>query len=195
MLNYIWGGMLLIGIVYAFFTGNMEAVSAAALEYAEAAVSLCITMAGIMGVWVGLMEIAQRAGLVKVLTRKMDRVITFLFPDIPQGHVSRNHIAMNLVANILGLGWACTPAGLLAMEALSELNRNKSTATSAMCGFLILNISSLQLIPINMIAYRSQYGSKNPTAIILPAILATMCSTFVAVLFIRVAYRRERKCL
>ena len=83
MLNYIWGGMLLIGIVYAFFTGNMEAVSAAALEYAEAAVSLCITMAGIMGVWVGLMEIAQRAGLVKVLTRKMDRVITFLFPDIP----------------------------------------------------------------------------------------------------------------
>lgn len=194
MLNYIWGGMLLIGIVYAFFAGNMEAVSAAALEYAEAAVSLCITMAGIMGVWVGLMEIAQRAGLVKVLTRKMDRVITFLFPDIPQGHVSRNHIAMNLVANILGLGWACTPAGLLAMEALSELNKKKSTATSAMCGFLILNISSLQLIPINMIAYRSQYGSKNPAAIILPAILATMCSTFAAVVFIRAAYRRERKC-
>ncbi|MBE5852790.1 MAG: nucleoside recognition protein [Lachnospiraceae bacterium] len=194
MLNYIWGGMLLIGIVYAFFTGNMEAVSAAALEYAEAAVSLCITMAGIMGVWVGLMEIAQRAGLVKVLTRKMDRVITFLFPDIPQGHVSRNHISMNLVANILGLGWACTPAGLLAMESLSKLNEKKDTATSAMCGFLILNISSLQLIPINMIAYRSQYGSNNPTAIILPAILATMCSTFAAVLYIRAAYRREKRC-
>ena len=194
MLNYIWGGMLLIGIVYAFFSGNMEAVSAAALEYAEAAVSLCITMAGIMGVWVGLMEIAQRAGLVRVLTRKMDRVITFLFPDIPQGHVSRNHIAMNLVANILGLGWACTPAGLLAMESLSGLNEKKDTATPAMCGFLVLNISSLQLIPINMIAYRSQYGSKNPTAIILPAILATMCSTFAAVLFIRAAYRREKRC-
>lgn len=194
MLNYIWGGMLLIGIVYAFFSGNMEAVSAAALEYAEAAVSLCITMAGIMGVWVGLMEIAQRAGLVKVLTRKMDRVITFLFPDIPQGHVSRNHIAMNLVANVLGLGWACTPAGLLAMESLSGLNEKKDTATPAMCGFLVLNISSLQLIPINMIAYRSQYGSKNPTAIILPAILATMCSTFAAVLFIRAAYRREKRC-
>ena len=194
MLNYIWGGMLLIGIVYAFFSGNVEAVSAAALEYAEAAVSLCITMAGIMGVWVGLMEIAQRAGLVKVLTRKMDRVITFLFPDIPQGHVSRNHIAMNLVANVLGLGWACTPAGLLAMESLSGLNEKKDTATPAMCGFLVLNISSLQLIPINMIAYRSQYGSKNPTAIILPAILATMCSTFAAVLFIRAAYRREKRC-
>ena len=141
MLNYIWGGMLLIGIVYAFFSGNVEAVSAAALEYAEAAVSLCITMAGIMGVWVGLMEIAQRAGLVRVLTRKMDRVITFLFPDIPQGHVSRNHIAMNLVANVLGLGWACTPAGLLAMESLSGLNEKKDTATPAMCGFLVLNIS------------------------------------------------------
>ena len=194
MLNYIWGGMLLIGIVYAFFSGNVEAVSAAALEYAEAAVSLCITMAGIMGVWVGLMEIAQRTGLVKVLTRKMDKVITFLFPDIPQGHVSRNHIAMNLVANVLGLGWACTPAGLLAMESLSGLNEKKDTATPAMCGFLVLNISSLQLIPINMIAYRSQYGSKNPTAIILPAILATMCSTFAAVFFIRAAYRREKRC-
>ena len=188
MLNYIWGGMLLIGIVYAFFTGNMEAVSAAALEYAEAAVSLCITMAGIMGVWVGLMEIAQRAGLVKVLTRKMDRVITFLFPDIPQGHVSRNHIAMNLVANILGLGWACTPAGLMAMEELAKLEEERGNfsdrvASDEMCTFLILNISSLQLIPVNMIAYRQQYGSTNPSVIIAPAILATLLSTLVAVIY------------
>ena len=175
MLNYIWGGMLIIGIIYAFFTGNMEAVSAAALDYAESAVALCITMAGIMGVWVGLMEIATRAGLVGAMTKKMDGMI-------------------NLVANILGLGWACTPAGLMAMEALSTLNKKKDTATPAMCGFLILNISSLQLIPINMIAYRSQYGSQNPTGIILPAILATMCSTFAAILFILAAYRREKKC-
>lgn len=194
MLNYIWGGMLIIGIIYAFFTGNMEAVSAAALDYAESAVALCITMAGIMGVWVGLMEIATRAGLVGAMTKKMDGMISFLFPDIPKGHVARNHIATNLVANILGLGWACTPAGLMAMEALSALNKKKDTATPAMCGFLILNISSLQLIPINMIAYRSQYGSQNPTGIILPAILATMCSTFAAILFILAAYRREKKC-
>ena len=194
MLNYIRGGMLIIGIIYAFFTGNMEAVSAAALDYAESAVALCITMAGIMGVWVGLMEIATRAGLVGAMTKKMDGMISFLFPDIPKGHVARNHIATNLVANILGLGWACTPAGLMAMEALSALNKKKDTATPAMCGFLILNISSLQLIPINMIAYRSQYGSQNPTGIILPAILATMCSTFAAILFILAAYRREKTC-
>ena len=194
MLNYIWGGMLIIGIGYAFITGNMEAVSTAALEYAEAAVSLCITMAGIMAVWVGLMEIATRAGLVGAMTRRMDGIISFLFPDIPKGHVARNHIATNLVANILGLGWACTPAGLLAMEALSGLNQKKSTASPAMCGFLILNISSLQLIPINMIAYRSQYGSENPSAVILPAIIATTCSTLAAVLFILAAYRREKEC-
>lgn len=194
MLNYIWGGMLIIGVVYAFFTGNMQAVSSAALDYAEAAVSLCLTMAGVMGVWVGLMEIATRAGLVGALTRKMDGFITFMFPDIPKGHVARNHIATNFVANILGLGWACTPAGLLAMDALSSLNHKRDTASPAMCGFLILNISSLQLIPINMIAYRSQYGSHNPTAIILPAILATACSTFAAIVFIKGAYRRDKTC-
>jgi len=194
MLNYIWGGMLIIGVVYAFLTGNTEAVSSAALEYAEAAVSLCLTMAGIMGVWVGLMEIATRAGMVGALTKKMDGFITYMFPDIPKGHVARNHIATNFVANILGLGWACTPAGLLAMEALSGLNGRKDTASPAMCGFLILNISSLQLIPINMIAYRSQYGSQNPTAIILPAILATICSTIAAIIFIKLAYRREKRC-
>ena len=206
MLNYIWGGMLLIGIVYAFFTGNMEAVSAAALEYAEAAVSLCITMAGIMGVWVGLMEIAQRAGLVKVLTRKMDRVITFLFPDIPQGHVSRNHIAMNLVANILGLGWAATPAGIKAMEELESLEERRRTpgyvagreempraASTEMCTLLVINMSSLQLIPINMIAYRSQYGSASPAAIVAPVIVATVISTVVAVIFCRIQSGREER--
>lgn len=209
MLNYIWAGMLLIGILYALFTGNMEAVSNACLEYAESAVTLCITMAGAMALWVGLMEIAGQAGLIDKFTAKLQPFISFLFPDVPTGHPARGFIATNLVANILGLGWACTPAGLKAMEELAKLEEERRTpgydkedgrkkegraASDAMCGFLILNISSLQLIPVNMIVYRSKYGSLNPSGIILPAILATCCSTLAGVIYIKLRYGRKSGC-
>ncbi len=194
MLNYIWAGMLLVGILYALFTGNMEAVSNACLEYAESAVNLCITMAGAMALWVGLMEIAGQAGLIDKFTRWLQPFITFLFPDVPKEHPARGFIATNLVANILGLGWACTPAGLKAMEELSKLNQQKDSASDAMCGFLVLNISSLQLIPVNMIAYRVKYGSANPSGIILPAILATCCSTLAGIIYIKMKYGRNNRC-
>lgn len=194
MLNYIWAGMLLIGIVYALFTGNMEAVSNACLEYAESAVTLCITMAGAMALWVGLMEIAGQAGLIEKFTNKLQPFISFLFPDVPADHPARGYIATNLVANILGLGWACTPAGLKAMEELSALNGHRETASDAMCAFLILNISSLQLIPVNMIVYRTKYGSSNPSGIILPAILATCFSTLAGILYIKMRYGRKNGC-
>lgn len=111
MLNYIWAFMILIGIVYGAFSGNMEAVSKAALDSAGEAVSLCITMIGVMALWVGLMEIAQKSGLISKLTRGISPFITFLFPNIPRDHPARGYISTNLIANILGLGWACTPAG------------------------------------------------------------------------------------
>lgn len=208
MLNYIWAGMLIIGIVYALFTGNMEAVSNACLEYAESAVTLCITMAGAMALWVGLMEIAGQAGLIEKFTAKLQPFISFLFPDVPADHPARGYIATNLVANILGLGWACTPAGLKAMEELAKLEEERGTtgykaaerikgeraASDAMCAFLILNISSLQLIPVNMIVYRTKYGSTNPSGIILPAILATCFSTLAGILYIKVKYGRKSGC-
>ncbi len=194
MLNYIWAGMILVGILYALFTGNMEAVSNACVEYAESAVTLCITMAGAMALWVGLMEIAGQAGVIDRFTGKLQPFITFLFPDVPETHPARGFIATNLVANILGLGWACTPAGLKAMEELAKLNGEKDSASDAMCGFLVLNISSLQLIPVNMIAYRSKYGSANPSGIIVPAILATFCSTLAGIVYIRLKYRRKSRC-
>lgn len=234
MLNYIWAGMLLVGILYALFTGNMEAVSNACLEYAESAVTLCITMAGAMALWVGLMEIAGQAGLIEKFTNKLQPFITFLFPDVPKDHPARGYIATNLVANILGLGWACTPAGLKAMEELAKLEEERGTpgyggadrvkragydsgasdgrggaggdkregrlkkgeraASDAMCGFLILNISSLQLIPVNMIVYRTKYGSLNPSGIILPAILATCCSTLAGIVYIKMRYGRKSGC-
>lgn len=203
MLNYIWAFMILIGVVYGAFTGKMAEVTSAALESAGDAVSLCITMIGVMALWVGLMEIAQKSGLIAKLTRGIQPFISFLFPRIPKGHPAREYIATNLIANVLGLGWACTPAGLKAMEELAKLEAERGTpgyadesgkrvASNEMCTFLILNISSLQLIPVNMIAYRSQYGSVNPAGIIAPAIVATFISTLVAVVYCKGKDRRRR---
>ena len=194
MLNAIWAGMIVLGILYGAFTGNLEAVSNAALESAGEAVDLCITMCGIMGLWTGLMKIAQQAGLIAALTRGISPFVSFLFPRIPKNHPARESISTNIVANVLGLGWAATPAGLEAMEELQKLeeerrqtgylkNVPKDTASNEMCTFLILNISSLQLIPVNMIAYRSRYGSANPAVIIAPALVATLFSTIISVIY------------
>jgi spore maturation protein A len=188
--------MILLAVVYAALTGNMSQVTEAALDSAGEAVSLCITMAGVVALWMGLMEIAGQAGLIEKLTRALNPFLTFMFPRIPKDHPARQYIAANIIANILGLGWACTPAGLKAMEELAKLEEQRGTsgdvASDEMCTFLILNISSLQLIPVNMIAYRSQYGSTEPTAVIAPAIAATLISTFAAVLFCKVMDRSGR---
>lgn len=221
-MNYIWGAMVIIGIIYGILTGQVETVSDAVLSSSKEAVSLCITMLGVMALWTGLMEIAKDAGLVQSICRLIRPMLSFLFPDIPRDHPAREHISMNFVANFLGLGWAATPAGLRAMEALAQLEEERrkakmenerqknagrweererrkfgscaiprGTASNEMCTFLILNISSLQLIPVNVIAYRSQYGSVNPTAIVGPAIVATVVSTAVAVLFCKMMNRKK----
>lgn len=189
MLNYIWAGMILLGVIYGVCTGQMSALTNGALDSAGEAVSLCITMAGVMALWMGLMEIAQESGMITKMTKGIRPFLRFMFPKLPEDHPAGEYIATNLIANVLGLGWACTPAGLKAMEQLAELERervahgNLETASNEMCTFLILNISSLQLIPVNMIAYRSRYGSANPAVIIAPALLATLFSTLIAIIY------------
>lgn len=207
MLNYIWAFMILVGVIYAAITGNMEAVTDAALGSAGEAVSLCITMAGVMALWMGLMKIAERAGLITRLASGIQPFLSFMFPRIPKKHAAREFIATNFIANILGLGWACTPAGLKAMEELAKLEEERGNpeyqngckvsdgrvriASNEMCTFLILNTSSLQLIPVNMIVYRTQYGSANPAAIIAPAIVATLISTVAAVIYCKIMDRKR----
>jgi spore maturation protein A len=187
-MNYLWGIMLLIGVVYAAFTGNLAGVTDQALLSAKEAVTLCITMAGVMAFWVGIMEIAEKAGFMDAAARLLSPVLSFLFPRIPKDHPARKQIAANMVANILGLGWAATPAGLNAMKELQQLEEERSdSASNEMCVFLIINISSLQLIPVNIIAYRSQYGSVNPAYIVGPAMAATAASTLVGVIFCKLA--------
>jgi spore maturation protein A len=192
MLNYLWGAMIIIGIVYGALNGTMTNITEAALNSAKEAVELCITMVGIMGVWVGLMRIAEVSGIIKAATNKIKPFVNFMFPDIPRDHKAREYITTNIIANILGLGWAATPAGLMAMKSLKELNKDSEVASVDMCTFLIINISSLQLIPINIIAYRSQYGSVNPAIITAPAIVATAISTLVGVIFAKIMAVRHR---
>lgn len=212
MMNYIWGGMLIIGIIFGVATGNMQAVTDAVLQSSKEAVTLGISMFGIVAFWTGLMEVAGEAGVIAGLTRLISPLMRFLFPQIPKGHRAWDSLSANFVANILGLGWAATPAGLRAMSDLEELERERGnneymdaktgvavvglqksgarTASNEMCTFLVMNISSLQLIPVNIIAYRSQYGSANPAAVIAPAIVATFFSTVVAVIYCKTMGRK-----
>lgn len=189
MLNFLWGAMILIGVVWGAFHGTLGNVTENVLAGARDAVSLCITMLGILSFWTGILKIGERAGLLERFSRGLRPLIRFLFPQIPEGHPAEQAMSVNIIANMLGLGWAATPAGLKAMEHLDTLNPEKGTATNAMCTFLILNMSSLQLIPINMIAYRSQYGSVSPAAIVMPALLATSVSTLVGILAARLLER------
>ena len=228
MLNYLWAGMTLTGILWGALHGQMTAVTDGAIQASKEAVTLCITMLGVMTLWTGVLEIGHRSGLVDQLAGRMGPILTFLFPRLDPDGEARKQISVNMIANILGLGWAATPAGLKAMEELKKVEeerrkggaagrkdtpgqedtagrkdtpgqeetagqraaaRQAGTASNEMCTFLIINISSLQLIPMNMIAYRSQYGSVNPTAIVGPALAATFISTVVAVIFCRVMHR------
>ena len=216
MLNYLWAGMTLTGILWGALHGQMTAVTDGAIQASKEAVTLCITMLCVMTLWTGVLEIGHRSGLVDQLAGRMGPILTFLFPRLDPDGEARKQISVNMIANILGLGWAATPAGLKAMEELKKVEeerrkggaagqkdtpgqedtagqraaaRQAGTASNEMCTFLIINISSLQLIPMNMIAYRSQYGSVNPTAIAGPALAAAFISTVVAVIFCRVMDR------
>lgn len=227
MLNKLWAGMILVGMIYGAWNGKMPELTNAALDSAKEAVTLCIAMTGVMAFWAGLMEIAAQAGMIEGLARKLKPLIRYLFPDLPPGHRAEEHISVNFIANVLGLGWAATPAGLLAMQELGNLEEERrqcvrktgkrmtektegrmrqptgntvglkkrndggrmGTASNEMCTFLILNISSLQLIPVNMIAYRSQYGSVDPAAIVGAAIVATAISTGTAIVFCRLCQK------
>ena len=192
MLNYLWSGMILFAIITAAFTGNLPEITTAALDSAKEAVMLCITILGVLSMWTGLMKIAERAGLINQLSDKMKPLLRFLFPEIPRDHPSFKYIATNFIANILGLGWAATPAGLKAMKAMQQLNPKKDTATASMRMFMVINMSSLQLITVSIIAYRMQYNSVNPSEIIGPGILVTSVSTVAAVVFCKVVERVDK---
>jgi len=203
MLNYLWAAMVLTGIVWGSFHGTLGAVTEGAMNSAKEAISLSISMLGIMSFWCGILKVGEESGLIEAMTKKMRPITHFLFPKIPEGHPATEFISINMIANMLGLGWAATPAGLKAMEELERLEEDRrkfgigafprGTANNEMCTFLVINVSSLQLVPINMIAYRAEYGSMDPTSIIGPALLATTISTLAGIVFCKIMEKNQRK--
>ena len=221
MLNFLWAGMFLLGIVYAAFAGTLSEVTEAMLSGGKEAVELCLSVAGIVAFWNGLMTIAEESGLISAAARRTRPILLWLMPGLKGQEKALNAISVNMAANVLGLGWAATPAGLKAMEELEKVEEERrkgaagmgtgsiwkgadarkfepcgrggmpaGVASNEMCTFLILNISSLQLIPVNVIAYRSQYGSVDPAAIVGPGIVATAVSTGAAIVFCKLMNRK-----
>ena len=189
MLNYIWFGMMLIAVVVGIFTGNIDAVTEAAINMAKAAVEIAIGLIGIMALWLGTMKIAEESGLIRIIARALRPITIRLFPDVPEDHPAIGSIVLNMAANILGLGNAATPLGLKAMEELQELNPNKDTATNAMCTFLAINTSSVQFIlPATVVALMGVVSNQ----IFITTILATGLSTVAAIIAVKSLEKMKR---
>ncbi|MFC4078137.1 nucleoside recognition domain-containing protein [Salinithrix halophila] len=185
MVNYIWLFMIVSGVVAGAAQGQLDLVTQAALKGAKEGVAVCLGLISILVFWLGMMRIAQEAGLLEKLARLLGPIVRFLFPGVPREHPAMGYILSNMSANLFGLGNAATPMGLKAMEELQKLNPEPERATPAMCTLLALNTSSLTLIPTTMIGIRMEHGSANPTDIIGTSIFATLCSTLAAILLDR----------
>lgn len=189
MLDAIWGFFIIGGILTAAALGRMDMVTAAVLSGGKSAVELAITMAGVVAMWSGILKIAEKGGMIDLLSEKLTPAMDFLFPSVSRHHKARQYIAANFAANFLGLGWAATPAGLMAMKELQKLNREKECATGAMCMFLTINMSSLQLVTVNILAYRTEYGSAAPAEIVGVGIAATFITTLVGIVAAKIMDR------
>ena len=194
MLNVIWGFFLIGGILTGAFLGRMDLVTNAVIDGGRNAVELAFTMAGVVAVWSGILKIAEKGGMIDALAERMEPFLDFLFPEVPRGHAARRYISANFAANFLGLGWAATPAGLLAMEELAKLNGKTGRASYAMCMFLVVNMSSLQLVTVNILAYRAEYGSAAPAEIMGAGIAATLGTTLVGILLAKILEGRGKHC-
>jgi spore maturation protein SpmA len=182
MMNYVWLAFVVLAVLFAALTGNMEQVTKAALEYAGAAVDIAIGLIGIMTLWLGIMKVAEKAGMISLLAKFLRPLSRFLFPEVPADHPAVGAIFLNISANWLGLGNAATPFGIKAMESLQSLNPDKEKATDAMIMFLVLNTSSITFVPVTIIAIRTSLHSANPTEIIGPTIFSAVMATLMAVI-------------
>lgn len=191
MINYIWFFLILIGILVALFSGNLDIINTVLIEDAEEAVMFAIGLIGIMAVWLGLMNIAEKSGLIKSLSKIATPMTRFLFPEIPKDHPAMSAIIMNMITNMFGAGNSATAIGIKAMEEMNTLNRDKDKATNAMCMFLVINMSSIQLVPLTVIKIRADAGSTNPTEIIGTTLIATAISTLVAVIYVKIMQGRR----
>ncbi|WP_404453244.1 nucleoside recognition domain-containing protein [Oceanobacillus kapialis] len=192
MVNLIWAGMAVIGILYAMIAGTMDQVNEAIFKSSSEAVTLSIGLISVLVFWLGIMRIAEKAGILRVLARMFRPLVSRLFPEIPKDHPAMGYILSNITANLFGLGNAATPMGIKAMEQMKELS-GTDTASRSMITFLAINTSSLTIIPTTVIAIRMQYGSASPTEIVGTTIVATIISTISAILIDRFYFYRSKR--
>ena len=188
MMNKLWAFFIVIGIVFAIFSGNVDVINKDIIEYPNEIFNIFLSMIPLMVIWSGIMNIAKDAGLLKKISNLMSPIFKIIFPDIPKGHESLDYIASNLTINMLGIHNASTPFGLKAMKSLNELNKNKDEASRSMITFLVLNTSGVTIIATDILAIRSMYNATNPTDILLVTIIGTIITTLVALILDRIFY-------
>ncbi len=177
MVSYIWAILIGLGILYSFLSGNIEVINESILTNANEALELILSLLPIIVLWTGILKIAEESGLLDKFAYFLNPILSKIFPDLPKENKALGYISSNIAANMLGLGSAATPAGLKAMNELQKINTEKDTATTPMITFLILNTAGVTLIPTTILALRAAYNSSSPGEIIVPAIIATTCSS------------------
>lgn len=193
MLNIIWPIFIIISFGYAIFSGNLENLNNSIFSSTSESVNLCITLLGTMCLWNGIMQIANKTSFIEKITNILKPLIKILFPDIKENSEIHKEISMNMVANILGLGNAATPIGIKAMKSMQKENKNKDTLTNSMITFIVLNTASLQIIPTTVIAIRSSLGSNNPTSIVFPVWISTICAAIGGITATKILIKINKK--
>ncbi|KNF09819.1 spore maturation protein A [Gottschalkia purinilytica] len=186
MINYIWFFLIFISIVVSVLNGNINVINESIIKDAEEAVKFAISLIGIMSIWMGLINIAEKSGLIKSFSKILTPITSFLFPEVPKNHPAMSAIVMNMVTNMFGAGNSATAIGIKAMEEMNTLNKNKKRSTNAMCMFLVINMSSIQIVPLTILKIRADAGSVNPTEIIGTSLVATTVSTIVGIIAVKI---------
>ncbi len=190
MLNILWPLFIIISFIYAILTGRVSQINNSVFDGAKSAVELAISLLGTICLWNGIMQVASNTNIVKHLTKILNPIMKKLFPDINKEEKVHKEITMNIIANIMGLGNAATPLGLKAMKSMQEKNKDKERLSNSMAVFIVLNTASIQLIPTTVIAIRSALGSNNPTAMIIPIWIATICAALSAVISSKILMKK-----
>ena len=192
MINIIWMVLIIVGICYGILTGNIEQTNTTIMDSTKISLDMLLKIFPVIALWMGLMKIAEKSGLLTKLSNKLSPLLSRLFPEIPKGHESFILIASNIIANLFGLGSAATPFGLKAMESLQKLNKNKSVATNSMITFLVINTSGLTIVPTTIISLRMMHGSVQPSSIVFACILSTLVATIGGLIIDKILARRSK---
>lgn len=192
MVNKIWGFFIIGGILFSLFTNKIDLINAEILKSTRTSFDMIMQIFPVMALWLGIMKIAEKSGLLKQMSSKLSKILKFLFPDIPENHESLSYIASNVICNLFGLGNAATPFGLKAISSLQEMNPKKDTASKSMITFLVLNTTGLTIVPTTIISLRMMHQSSEPSSIVLPCFIATLISTVVGLILNYIIGKRSK---